>query len=33
MLRVELPYYRGIYDVRRPDDPIALNWRVPEVRT
>ncbi|TKR79802.1 hypothetical protein L596_013969 [Steinernema carpocapsae] len=24
------PYYRGRYDITRPDDPIALNWRVPE---
>ncbi|KAH7694051.1 Protein K12H4.5 [Aphelenchoides avenae] len=24
------PWYRGIYDVRRVDDPTALNWRLPE---
>ncbi|KJH51123.1 hypothetical protein DICVIV_02682 [Dictyocaulus viviparus] len=24
------PYYRGYYDVVRPDDPIAINWRKPE---
>ncbi|CAB3402792.1 unnamed protein product [Caenorhabditis bovis] len=24
------PYYRGYYDVVRPNDPIALNWRKPE---
>lgn len=23
------PYYRGRYQVVRPDDPIALNWRPP----
>uniref|UniRef100_A0AC34RLL4 Uncharacterized protein n=1 Tax=Panagrolaimus sp. JU765 TaxID=591449 RepID=A0AC34RLL4_9BILA len=23
------PYYRGRYEVVRPDDPRALNWRVP----
>ncbi|VDO68078.1 unnamed protein product [Haemonchus placei] len=26
----ERPYYRGYYDVVRPNDPIALNWRKPE---
>uniref|UniRef100_A0A915ATR5 Uncharacterized protein n=2 Tax=Parascaris univalens TaxID=6257 RepID=A0A915ATR5_PARUN len=24
------PYYRGHYEVVRPNDPIALNWRPPE---
>lgn len=24
------PYYRGFYDVVRPSDPAALQWRVPE---
>ncbi|CAI4226767.1 unnamed protein product [Auanema sp. JU1783] len=24
------PWYRGYYDVVRPNDPIALNWRKPE---
>ncbi|KAE9554189.1 hypothetical protein FO519_002610 [Halicephalobus sp. NKZ332] len=24
------PYYRSRYEVVRPDDPKALNWRVPE---
>ncbi|VDM78765.1 unnamed protein product [Strongylus vulgaris] len=24
------PYYRGYYDVVRPNDPIALSWRKPE---
>ncbi|KHN77171.1 Uncharacterized protein K12H4.5 [Toxocara canis] len=24
------PYYRGQYEVVRPNDPIALNWRPPE---
>ncbi|EYC12193.1 hypothetical protein Y032_0048g1661 [Ancylostoma ceylanicum] len=26
----EKPWYRGYYDVVRPNDPIALNWRKPE---
>ncbi|VDK22922.1 unnamed protein product [Anisakis simplex] len=25
------PYYRGHYEVVRPSDPVALNWRPPEV--
>uniref|UniRef100_A0A1I7ZDW4 NADH dehydrogenase [ubiquinone] 1 alpha subcomplex subunit 4 n=1 Tax=Steinernema glaseri TaxID=37863 RepID=A0A1I7ZDW4_9BILA len=24
------PYYRGRYDIVRTDNPVALNWRVPE---
>ncbi|CEF62434.1 Hypothetical protein SRAE_1000070700 [Strongyloides ratti] len=27
--RDEKPYYRGYYDVVRPSDTIALEWRVP----
>ncbi len=24
------PYYRNHYEVRRPDDPVSLHWRLPE---
>uniref|UniRef100_A0A0N4Z1A5 Uncharacterized protein n=1 Tax=Parastrongyloides trichosuri TaxID=131310 RepID=A0A0N4Z1A5_PARTI len=27
--RDEKPYYRGFYDVVRPSDPVALEWKVP----
>lgn len=27
------PYYRQYYEVVRPDDPMALKWRLPEVNT
>uniref|UniRef100_A0AC35TP41 NADH dehydrogenase [ubiquinone] 1 alpha subcomplex subunit 4 n=1 Tax=Rhabditophanes sp. KR3021 TaxID=114890 RepID=A0AC35TP41_9BILA len=27
--RDEKPYYRGYYDIVRPSDPIALQWRTP----
>lgn len=26
-----MPYYRKYYHVVRPDDPIAVEWRPPEV--
>lgn len=26
-----MPYYRNFYHVVRPDDPIAVQWRPPEV--
>uniref|UniRef100_A0A914SAI2 Uncharacterized protein n=1 Tax=Parascaris equorum TaxID=6256 RepID=A0A914SAI2_PAREQ len=32
LLLVVQPYYRGHYEVVRPNDPIALNWRPPECR-
>ncbi|VDN51712.1 unnamed protein product [Dracunculus medinensis] len=29
--KVTRPYYRGSYEVVRPDDPLALIWRKPEL--
>ncbi|KAE9420508.1 hypothetical protein Angca_003051, partial [Angiostrongylus cantonensis] len=30
IFNIDRPYYRGYYDVVRPNDPIAINWRKPE---